>query len=213
MDFKKPVYFSTISSGIGLILPFVFPHMLSIILSQLICGLAFTVFVISLQRYAGIAFGMKKRDAAIAQFSLGIAIGSFIGPLFAGILSDLFNYFLAFNILGCVIFISVFFVISLSYQREKITQSTLKSTIYPASTSSVRARLKLLAERSALFLEYRPWGSKCVFPSRFIVHVHERIPQRNRTFRKRLPFLVIIKCINFFYIIHLYPSFSNSSLS
>lgn len=154
MNFKAPIYLSVILGGIGLILPFILQYLVSIIFSQLICGISHTIFALSTQRYAGLAYGSDKRDIAIAQFSLGMAIGSFIGPLLAGILSDIFDYFMAFAILGVVGLVSILIVIRLeNNQPLKSTsdKNNIKNFSFLHLLKSKRLRVAIIISTIVLF--------------------------------------------------------------
>ena len=68
--------------------------------SQVFSGLAQLIFVLSIQAYAGQFSKRKMREYYITLLSIGIAIGSFIGPLIGGLLLDMFTYTYTFLLLG-----------------------------------------------------------------------------------------------------------------
>ncbi|MFD1851515.1 MFS transporter [Oceanobacillus bengalensis] len=169
MNFKIPIYISIVLTGIGLILPFVFPHIVSIVISQLICGVSHTIFALSAQRFAGIAFGLEKRDIAIAQFSLGMALGSFIGPLLAGVLSDIFSYYAGFAILGVISLLSIFLVIKLNSTSNDSSRANKIDNNNP----SVRNLLRNKQLRAAILISTIVLFAKEIFIAYFPLHANE----------------------------------------
>lgn len=169
MNYKFPMYLGVVLGGIGLIIPFIHPKLVSIILSQLICGVSHTIFALSGQRFAGLAFGREKSHFAIAQFSLGMALGTFIGPLLAGMLSDLFDYYVAFAILGILTFTSIFFVFFL-----KGTSDT--SDFNNKITTKKSSALHLLSSRqlrTAILLSTIVLFAREIFTTYFPVYADE----------------------------------------
>src|SRR5699024_6429565 len=113
---------SVVSANVGLLFPFFLKNILGIVISQLITGVSYTLFVLAAQRHAGLAFDSK--DGGIAQFSLGMGIGSFLGPLFSGFLSDYFNYYIAFGILSGVSFFPILFIYYLKSYSSSMPDKT-----------------------------------------------------------------------------------------
>lgn len=114
MNFRLPIFISIFFAGIGLSLPFLFQNIISISISQIISGVSHTFFIVSCQRYAGLAFGKQSQDYSIVKFSLGMAVGSFIGPFLAGLFSDLFNFYISYGILGLISISALIFSFNLS---------------------------------------------------------------------------------------------------
>ncbi|WP_017754702.1 MFS transporter [Calidifontibacillus oryziterrae] len=118
IGYKRPLIVSIIFGSIALILPFWFDNLLFIYFSQIIAGFAQLVFVVAAQAYSGRKSNPEERERNVFTFSLGVAIGSFLGPFIGGICSDQSGYPIAFFILGFVSFLSVFFAFFLEEDKN-----------------------------------------------------------------------------------------------
>lgn len=117
---KQPIFMSAVIASFALMIPTVSSHLIGIIISQLIAGIANTAFVVASQSYAGHSSLPSERESNILKFSIGAAIGSFLGPLIGGVLADIFTTAYAFLILSLIGILSVFFVVPLTpYQLEE----------------------------------------------------------------------------------------------
>ncbi|WP_422368673.1 MFS transporter [Pelagibius sp.] len=105
---------SAVIGGAGLIIPHVFPSREGMYLSQLITGSGWTVFILAAQKNIG---GMENdawsREKNVAVFSLGMALGSFFGPLIGGVMGDYIGYDWAFLTLGLIVLIAFFVLLPL----------------------------------------------------------------------------------------------------
>ena len=112
---------SVLVASLGIVLPFLASNRLGMYLSQLIVGSGFTVFVLAAQKNVG-ALGTDSwtRERSIAVFSMGVALGSLLGPLIGGVLADYFGYNWAFLILGLTGLLALIFVTSISSEIGKI---------------------------------------------------------------------------------------------
>lgn len=140
---KTPIMLSAVIGSLALMIPFFSTHLFGIILSQLAAGIANTVFVVSAQSYAGHSSTPSEREQNILKFSIGAAIGSFVGPLAGGLLADMLSISNAFFILSLVGLLSLVFVASLTpYEMEdKQKQQPLGSvfaTFYLLKIRNVR---------------------------------------------------------------------------
>lgn len=108
---KLPLFYSICFGGLGLIVPSFLPNLLGLYTSQIMTGLAQMVFVIAMQSLAG-AFGQEKiREFYVFIFSIGVAAGSFIGPLISGILSQEIGYTSTFLALGILLLLPICMVL------------------------------------------------------------------------------------------------------
>ena len=140
---KKPIFISTLIASLSLMIPFVSSKLAGIVISQLVAGIANTTFVVASQSYAGHSSQPSERENNILKFSIGVAIGSFLGPLIGGWLADLFTTAYAFLILSFIGVLSIFFVVALTpYQMEvKQKQKSSRSvfeTFYLLKIKNVR---------------------------------------------------------------------------
>ncbi|MCM3093051.1 MULTISPECIES: MFS transporter [unclassified Cytobacillus] len=94
---------------IGILLPGLFPNFFGLIVSQLIAGSAQTIFILAAQDYVGRISTKRNRNQYVSWFSFGVAIGTLIGPLLSGILSDYFRFSITFyamafiGFMGCIL--------------------------------------------------------------------------------------------------------------
>ena len=95
---------------LGILLPGLFPNFLGLIVSQLIAGSAQTIFILAAQDYVGRISTKRNRNQYVSWFSFGVAIGTLIGPLLSGILSDYFSFSITFYAMAFIGFTSCILV-------------------------------------------------------------------------------------------------------
>lgn len=135
---KVPIIWNSILSTFALMIPFVLPTLTGLFVSQLVMGLTSTFFIVAAQSYVGHSGDGKKRELNVMKFSIGNAIGSFIGPLAGGYLADWIGTPQAFLTLGIASLVS--FVLSLSIVENGKPKDSLKK----AATMKLSATLDLL---------------------------------------------------------------------
>ena len=97
---KGPLVISIALGCASMLILAIFISTTGVYVSQVFSGLAQLIFVLSIQAYAGQFSKRKMREYYITLLSIGIAIGSFIGPLIGGLLLDMFTYTYTFFLLG-----------------------------------------------------------------------------------------------------------------
>lgn len=102
---KTPMVVSILFGSASMIVLAVFNTILGVYVSQVFSGLAQLLFVLAIQAYAGQFLKRKLREYYITILSIGIAFGSFVGPLIGGFFSDIFSYTYAFFLLGAILFL------------------------------------------------------------------------------------------------------------
>lgn len=102
-----PLLIAVILAILGLSWPFFQGSLIGLLFSQIITGTSQVIFMITMQIYAGHAGSEQKRGIYITAFSIGIAIGGFIGPSISGLISDYFGYHMAFLTLGLFLLLLV----------------------------------------------------------------------------------------------------------
>lgn len=140
---KQPIFVSALVASLSLMIPAMSSHLIGIIISQLVAGIANTTFVVASQSYAGHSSHPSERESNILKFSIGVAIGSFLGPFIGGLLADIFTTAYAFFMLSFIGGLSVFFVVALTpdQMEEKQKQRSLGSifeTFYLLKIKNVR---------------------------------------------------------------------------
>ncbi|WNS78556.1 MFS transporter [Domibacillus sp. DTU_2020_1001157_1_SI_ALB_TIR_016] len=114
---KIPIAVSILFGSASMILLSVFTNILGLYVSQVFSGLSQLIFVLAIQAYAGQFLKRKLREHYITLLSIGIAFGSFIGPLIGGFLSDIYSYTYAFLLLGAILFLLL--PASFLFKKEK----------------------------------------------------------------------------------------------
>ncbi|MDM5333974.1 MFS transporter [Ureibacillus composti] len=115
---------------LGIILPSFLPNFSGLYLSQLIAGSAQTILILSAQDYVGRISNTENRNQYVSWFSLGIAVGTLLGPLLGGILADTFNFPITFLVLSLIGFLScilIHFIPSESPINKELDPTTLTS--------------------------------------------------------------------------------------
>lgn len=141
---KTPIMLSAVIGSLALMVPLFSVHLFGVILSQLVAGIANTMFVVSAQSYAGYSSSPQEREKNILKFSIGAAIGSFVGPLVGGLLADIFSTVFAFFILSIVGLVSIVFASSLTLyaieekQKRQKPIGSIFTTFYLLKIKNVR---------------------------------------------------------------------------
>jgi MFS family permease len=92
LGFKLPLLFGTGGVFFALILPAVFPSMVTLYFTASIIGLAFMALQLATQTLTGAIAGPADRARYFGLLSLGFALANFSGPLLTGILIDQVGY-------------------------------------------------------------------------------------------------------------------------
>jgi len=133
LGFKIPIIFSSFFCSVSLIIPYFVESLHGLYISQIIGGVMQTIFVISAQTMAGktAEASIESRDKNIMKFSIGVALGSFVGPLIGGVASDQYGYPMAFGVLGLIAIFSTFFSVFLPKTLISIEKNiTFKPSIF-----------------------------------------------------------------------------------
>ncbi|KKI90119.1 MFS transporter [Bacillus sp. SA1-12] len=87
-----PTILGTFGVTIGIFLPFTFPSIWSLYLSQALVGISQIFINVNLQNLIGTLSTVEQRDQNYSRFSLGVAIGGLIGPVIGGYAAEHFSY-------------------------------------------------------------------------------------------------------------------------
>ncbi|UFU00201.1 MFS transporter [Radiobacillus kanasensis] len=138
VGYKRPIVASTFVGALAIFLPFISTNLGAILLSQILAGISHTVFAVSSQTLASAGKSHEKRDKSIMLFSIGVALGSFMGPMLGGLFADIWDYAVAFGILSGVSLLSGCF--SLFIQADSHVQTARKSTKVRQSLSLLKIK-------------------------------------------------------------------------
>jgi MFS family permease len=92
LGFKWPLLFGTGGVFVALMLPAVFPSMVTLYFTASLIGLAFMALQLATQTLTGAAGGPADRARNFGLLSLGFALANFGGPLLTGFLIDQVGY-------------------------------------------------------------------------------------------------------------------------
>jgi MFS family permease len=92
LGFKTPLVFGTGGVFIALILPLIWPSMMTIYFTASLIGLAFMALQLGTQTLAGAIANPADRARNFSLLSLGFALANFSGPLLTGFLIDHIGY-------------------------------------------------------------------------------------------------------------------------
>ncbi|MDF2683019.1 MAG: transporter [Brevibacillus sp.] len=89
---RMPLFLSNIGCAVGLTLPFLFPTLWSLFVSQAIVGVSHVFINVCMQNVLGKAATKENRDHYFSVFSTVVAFASFIGPVLGGTLAEHVSY-------------------------------------------------------------------------------------------------------------------------
>ncbi|GAB7388843.1 MFS transporter [Bacillaceae bacterium] len=94
--FRLPLLGGSFGSAAGLLLPFFFPHLNTLYLSQALIGISQLFFHVTVQSLIGSWGNKEDRARNFSTFSLGGSVAGLIGPLFTGFSIDHFGFLLTY---------------------------------------------------------------------------------------------------------------------
>ncbi|MEK8126306.1 MFS transporter [Paenibacillus filicis] len=122
---RLPILLGSLGAALGLSLPYLFPSIASLYLSQGLVGISHVLITISLQNVLGHAATKQTRDQVFGIFSMFVAIGSFAGPVIGGYIADHISYPFAFlvSVFIGVLPVALAFLVPVIQMRVKDAQS------------------------------------------------------------------------------------------
>lgn len=100
-----------LGSVFGLLIPYFYPNVWALYVSQLAIGTAHLLSMVAIQNAIGYLSTSQNRDQSFGLFALAGSLGIFCGPLFGGIMVDIYSfqatYMLAALIALCSVIISL----------------------------------------------------------------------------------------------------------
>lgn len=162
---RLPVLFGMIGVAIGMCLPFLFPAMWALYVSQVIAGISHVFVVLSLQNVLGNRSPPEKRDHYFGIFSTAVSLASILGPVTGGYLVQYFSYGSAFlvSLLLCVVPIAISLLIPHTVQPKINKKIGLTASIGLLKISVLRKALissALVLYSRDIFVAYFPLYAK-----------------------------------------------------
>lgn len=160
---RLPVMVGGIGCSLGMALPFLFPSMWALYVSQVLVGVSHVFIAICLQNVLGNAAASKEqRDHYFSMFSMVVAIALFAGPLMGGYTAEHSSYRTVFQmamVISIVPILVSFFIPVILRMKEDTTEA-------PDSTTSL-SLLKLHVLRNALATSALVLYSRDIFVAYF----------------------------------------------
>lgn len=160
---KKPLIISTLAGAASLAAPFLLFNIFGVVISQIIAGVSYTFFIISAQSYIGRQSQEFDRDKNVMKFSMGMAIGSFIGPTIGGFVAEYSSNTYAFILLSFLSLLAIFFIVFINEEIINVGETghlTLKQ-------SEVLSLFKIQNFRKAILISTLILAGKDAFISFF----------------------------------------------
>jgi MFS family permease len=130
--FRLPMMFGSVGSSIAMMVPYFFPHLVSLYASRVLTGLSFIFFAVSIQNLAASLGGPEMRSRNLSTFSLGQSISGLIGPVLVGFSIDHVGHAASYLFLGLLALLPVLALFTFPRivpkghgRKEKVAQSNV----------------------------------------------------------------------------------------
>jgi MFS family permease len=124
---RLPVIFGMAGLTVGVALPFLFPYLWSLYVSQAIIGVSQIFGIISLQNVIGNISTKENRDHQFGIYSTAVATGGLIGPVMGGYLAEYVSFPFAYFVATCIGILPIclsFFIPDLRNKKSPGTEPT-----------------------------------------------------------------------------------------
>jgi len=98
--FRLPMLFGSLGSSLSMLVPYVYPQLVSLYASRVLTGCSFIFFAVAIQNLAASMGGVEMRARNLSTFSLGQSLSGMLGPLFIGFSIDHFGHVTSYLYLG-----------------------------------------------------------------------------------------------------------------
>ena len=115
--------FGTSGTAIGMLMPYFFPSLTTVLIAALMCGLSQVFFNLSTQNLTGLLSTPDNRARNFANYALTNSMGQFFGPLMGGFAIDHFVNTTASMLLGLFAFIPL---LMLLFRRAPLEAGIVK---------------------------------------------------------------------------------------
>lgn len=124
----QPILIGSIGVSLALFLPFTFPSLGTLYLSQTLAGISQIFVNISLQNALGLNVKKENRDKIFGWFSFAVSGGQFLGPLLIGYGTEKYGFIAAFLIATLLSLIPILLGFFLFKQRIIPKETLIKNT-------------------------------------------------------------------------------------
>jgi MFS family permease len=161
---KRPILLSSLFGVISICIPFFWGSLIGLVVSQIIAGVCNTFFVIAAQSYVGRTSKTSERDDHVMRFSLGAAVGTFLGPTIGGFIADRLTTSHSFLILGVIVVVAI--VLSIYLTKESNLNGVNKESEI-RDTVNILSFFEIKNFRRAIFISTLILTGKDTFTSFF----------------------------------------------
>ena len=105
--YRLPMLFGSLGSCMSMIVPYVYPHLLSLYVSRALTGVTFIFFMVAVQNLVASLGGADMRTRNLSTFSLGQSVSGLLGPVMIGFAIDSVGYQTSYLFLGLVALLPV----------------------------------------------------------------------------------------------------------
>ncbi|MGF7030753.1 MFS family permease [Paenibacillus mucilaginosus] len=168
---RIPILLGSVGCAAGMAMPFLFPSLWALYVSQLAVGVSHVFIAICLQNVLGHAAKTKdQRDAYFSMLSMSVALAGFIGPVAQGYLAEHVSYSAVFLIamICCVLPLGVArYIPVLKRGGSKAAEAGGETPEEEASGPSALGLLRLPLLRNALMTSALVLYSRDIFVAYF----------------------------------------------
>lgn len=90
--FRLPMLFGSLGSSLSMIVPYIYPQLVSLYVSRAMTGMSFIFFAVAIQNLAASLGGAEMRTRNLSTFSVGQSISGLLGPVLVGFSIDHFGH-------------------------------------------------------------------------------------------------------------------------
>lgn len=148
---RIPIFFGLLGMAAGMALPWLYPGIEAIYVSQLLVGVGQLFAVISLQNFIGRRSSEEQRERFFGMFSTTVSLANVAGPVTGGYLAQHFHFASAY--LGAVAVGVLATLLSLALPSDRPAK-TVKEPGHPSSLSLLKSPLIRRALLSSALVLY-----------------------------------------------------------
>lgn len=129
--FRLPMLFGSLGSCMSMIVPYLYPHLLSLYVSRALTGVTFIFFMVAVQNLVASLGGAEMRTRNLSTFSLGQSVSGLLGPVMVGFAIDGFGYKISYLCLALVALLPLLALIAFPRMIPNVPHSRKKEKTPP----------------------------------------------------------------------------------
>ncbi len=130
--------FGSLGGCVSMMVPFAYPHLLSLYVSRALTGVTFIFFMVAIQNLAASLGGAEMRTRNLSTFSLGQSLSGLLGPVMVGFAIDGFGYRFSYLFLGLMSLLPVMAIIAFRRMIPNVAHVKKKEKTPPNILDLVR---------------------------------------------------------------------------